>query len=145
MNKGRVSYEQYCGSGTQHPTKHHLIWRVRSLLQRLKISNNSAQGASALAKGGDKSKGFQGCKLDPASKPHSDCFVLFGVINPKRNSGKVQIDDSNVKFSDPCGYGVIWSICRWQICYLLTSPLCKKKHLFKSLFTFFKGWCQQHI
>lgn len=58
MNKIRVSYEQYPGSGIPHLTKHQLIWRVRSLLQRLKISNSSAQRASALAKGGDKYEGF---------------------------------------------------------------------------------------
>lgn len=75
MNKIRVLYEQYSGSGTQHPTKHQLIWRVRSLLQRLKVSNNSAQGASALPKEGTNARAFRNVNQILPPEPHSSCFV----------------------------------------------------------------------
>lgn len=87
-------------------------------------------------KEGTNERAFRDANQILPPKPHSDCSVLFGLVTPKRNSGKVQTESSNMKFSDLCGCSVIWSICR--DCYLLTSLLCKR-HLFKSLFTFFKS------
>lgn len=64
MNKTRVSYEHYLGSGIQHLIKHQSfplsVWRVRHFLQRLKVSNHSAQRASVPAKRRDQIQGFSG-------------------------------------------------------------------------------------
>lgn len=94
-------------------------------------------------KEGTNARAFRDVNRILPPKPHSDCVVLFGLATPKRNSGKVQTDNSNMTFRDLGGYGVVWGI--YRNCYLLSSLLCKKKHLFKSLFTFFQGCCQQHI
>lgn len=70
MNKTRVSYETYPGSGIQHLTQTvaHSESGVgkclRHFLQRLKISNCSAQRASALAHRRRPIQGLSGIQVE---------------------------------------------------------------------------------